>query len=227
MKTIKNILKSLNILYAEDNKEIRESVENTLKMIFANVYSAVDGVEALKIYEENPINIILLDYVMPSIDGYEVAKEIRKHDKKIPIIILSGHTNKEKLMNGIEVGLVKYIEKPLKYSELLETLQKVVIILEENNLLKIKLDEDTQYDYISKIIIQGENKINLTRQDIDLLELLLKNKSKLVTKNQIIEFVFKNQTIEDNTLRNVIYRLRKKINLNIIITVKDLGYMIQ
>ena len=215
MKTIKNILKSLNILYAEDNKEIRESVENTLKMIFANVYSAVDGVEALKIYEENPINIILLDYVMPSIDGYEVAKEIRKHDKKIPIIILSGHTNKEKLMNGIEVGLVKYIEKPLKYSELLETLQKVVIILEENNLLKIKLDEDTQYDYISKIIIQGENKINLTRQDIDLLELLLKNKSKLVTKNQIIEFVFKNQTIVDNTLLNVIYRLRKKINLNI------------
>lgn len=223
----KKILKSINILYAEDNEKIRENTAKTLKIIFGEVFIAKDGAEAYEIYKNQTIHILLLDYVMPCIDGYELAKEIRKTNETIPIVICSGFSDKEKLYNAIELGVIRYIEKPLKYEELIEALENCLDVLKRENLLKIQITENLIYDFINKQIINNRKVLSLTKKEIKLFELFIKNRSKLITTEMIIDEVFENEPIEPNTPRNLVYKVRKVLgNEKIIVSVKDYGYML-
>ena len=221
-----NILKSLNILYAEDDLVIKESTTRILKMFFKEVFVANDGNETLEIYQNHKIDVIMLDYVMPNLDGYQTAKIIRELNKKIPIIIVSAYTDKEKLLNAIELNLIKYIEKPILYDDLVNVLNNVILSLEENNLILTKLDENSYYSFITKKIIENDEEIILTKNEISFLELLLDKPNQLISKEIIENEVFK-ESVDENTMRNMIYRLRKKISSDIIVTIKDLGYLIK
>ena len=221
-----NILKSLTILYAEDDLIIQESITRILKMFFKEVFIANNGNEALEIYQNNKPDILMLDYVMPYLDGYQTAKIIREVNKKIPIIIVSAYTDKDKLLNAIELNLIKYLEKPILHETLINVFDSVILFLEENNLLLIKLDENTSYSFITKSVIKNNQEIILTKNEILFLELLLDKPNQLVTKELIETHVFK-ESVDENTLRNMVYRLRKKLDLEIIVTIKDLGYLIK
>ena len=223
---IKNvdILKSLNILYAEDDLVIRETVTRILKMFFKNVLVANDGNEALEIYQNQKIDVIMLDYVMPNLDGYQTAKIIREVNKKIPIIILSAYTDKEKLLNVIELNLIKYLEKPILHEDLINSFNSIILSLEENNLIIQKLDENSYYSFIRKNVIKGDKEIILTKNEVLFLELLLDNPNQLLSKEIIEDKVFK-ETVDENTLRNMVYRLRKKLDTESIVTLRDFGYI--
>ncbi len=121
-----DVLKSLSILYAEDDLVIQNSISRILKMFFKEVHIANDGNEALEIYQNNKIDVMMLDYVMPNLDGYQTAKFIREINKKIPIIIVSAYTDKEKLLNAIELNLIKYLEKPILHDDLINVFNSVV-----------------------------------------------------------------------------------------------------
>jgi DNA-binding response OmpR family regulator len=221
------ILKSLNILYAEDSRTIRESISITLKMFFGNVFVASDGAEALEVFNKNKIDVVMLDYVMPKLDGHDVAKKIRKLNKKIPIVIASAYTDKEKLLKAIELNLVKYIEKPILHEDLINIFGIIVDILNENNMLLVHIDNYTVYDSISKkIILEDKTEHQLTKNEVSFLELLLSKPNQLFTKEVIEECVFQSY-VDENTLRNMVYRLRKKLNSNSIVTIKDFGYLIK
>lgn len=221
------ILKSLNILYAEDSRTIRESISITLKMFFGNVFVASDGAEALEVFNKNKIDVVMLDYVMPKLDGHDVAKKIRKLNKKIPIVIASAYTDKEKLLKAIELNLVKYIEKPILHEDLINIFGIIVDILNENNMLLVHIDNYTVYDSISKkIILEDKTEHQLTKNEVSFLELLLSKPNQLFTKEVIEECVFQSY-VDENTLRNMVYRLRKKLNSNAIVTIKDFGYLIK
>lgn len=97
-------LKSLNILLVEDESEIQQHYKEVLGYFFHKVYTASNGIEALKIYEKENISIIFTDYEMPLMDGYELTLAIREKNKKIPITILSNHDDKEKLLKCIPLG---------------------------------------------------------------------------------------------------------------------------
>lgn len=226
METTKQVLKSLTLLYAEDNHDIRESTLKTLKILFKDVYTAKDGVEALNIYNNHTINVLLSDYVMPNINGYELAIEIRKINKSIPIIICSGYMDKDKLLNAIKIGAINYIEKPLQFSDLMNTMEKVVEILKKENLLKINILENLSYNYINKVLLKDDITISLSKKEIALIEYLLNKRAQLSTQEELLDAVFEEKN-EMNNLRNIIYRLKKKVDLNFIITIKDLGYMIK
>lgn len=222
-----DLLKNLNILYAEDDSELRDNLNKTLTMLSNRVFLARNGLEAIDIFQKETIHIIILDYVMPLMDGYEVAKELRKNDKHVPIIICSGYSDKEKLLNAIELNLIKYLEKPLSYDKLSQALTGAIKSLEDNNKLKVILNKNIKYDYINKEILDTNGRIfQLTKHEVDFLELLLKKRSSLFTKDVVQEVVF-GKNVESNTIRNMVYRLRKKIGEDIIITVKDLGYLIK
>jgi DNA-binding response OmpR family regulator len=225
LETIKQILKSLTLLYAEDNDDIRESTLKTLKIFFKEVYPAKDGVEALRIYNKTTINVLLLDYVMPNIDGYELAMEIRKINKSIPIVICSGYTDKDKLLNAIKIGVINYIEKPLRFNDFMNTMNKVVEILKKENLLTINILKILSYNYINKVLIKNGVFIPLSKKEIILVEYLLNKRSQLSTQEELLSELFEEET-DINNLRNIIYRLKKKVDLNFIVTIKDLGYMI-
>ena len=221
-----SILKSLTILYAEDDLIIQESVSRILKMFFKEVYIANDGNETLEIYQNNKIDVLMLDYVMPNLDGCQTAKIIREINKKIPIIIVSAYTDKDKLLNAIELNLIKYLEKPILHESLMNVLNSVISFLEENNLLQVKLDENTYYSFITKSVIKNNQEIILTKNEVIFLELLLDKPNQLISKETIENQVFK-ESVDENTLRNMVYRIRKKLDSEIIVTIKDLGYLIK
>lgn len=221
------ILENLNILYAEDDSHIRENLIPTLNMIFGNVYAASDGIEALKIYHQKKIDVVLLDYVMPFMSGYDVAKEIRNNDKYIPIIISSAFTDKEKLLNAIELNLVKYLEKPILYDDLKKVFLSTITSLQENNRLGVQLDDNLSYSYVTKIVTALDGKeVQLTKNEIYFLELLLTKRTQLFTKEVIEEEIF-GKAVDENTMRNLVYRLRKKLDTEAIVTIKDLGYLLK
>ena len=221
-----NILKSLNILYAEDDLVIQESISRILKMFFKEVFVANDGNETLEIYQNHKIDVIMLDYVMPHLDGYQTAKIIRELNKKIPIIIVSAYTDKEKLLNAIELNLIKYIEKPILHDDLVNVLNSVISSLKNNNLILTKLDENSYYSFVSKKIIKNDKEIVLTKNEVTFIELLLDKPNQLISKEVIENEVFK-ESVDENTLRNMVYRLRKKLDSDSIVTIKDLGYLIK
>lgn len=225
---IKNIdiLKSLTILYAEDDLVIQESTSRILKMFFKEVFIANNGNEAIEIYQRYKPNILMLDYVMPNLDGYQTAKLIREINKKIPIILVSAYTDKDKLLNAIELNLIRYIEKPILYDDLMNVFNSVISSLEQNNLLQIKLDEDVSYSFITKKIIKMNEEIVLTKNEILFFELLLDKPNHLVSKELVENLVYK-EFVEENTLRNMVYRLRKKLDYQNILTIKDLGYLLK
>ena len=221
-----SIFKSLNVLYAEDDLIIQESITRILKLFFKEVFVANDGSEALEIYHNNQIDVIILDYVMPNFDGYQTAKLIRDLNRKIPIIITSAYTDKEKLLNAIELNLIKYIEKPILYEDLINVFGSVISSLEDNNMLLAKIDEFTYYSYVTKNIIKKDSEIVLTKNEVLFLELLLDKPNQLITKEIIENRVFK-ETVDENTLRNMFYRFRKKLDCDVIVTIKDLGYLLK
>jgi DNA-binding response OmpR family regulator len=215
----------LSILYAEDDLIIKDSISRILKMFFKNVLIAEDGNEALEIYQNKKPSVVMLDYVMPNLDGYQTARIIREMNKKIPIVLVSAFTDKEKLLNAIELNLIKYLEKPILYDDLVNVLNSVISSLEENNLILSKLDENSYYSFISKKIIKNNEEIILTKNEVSFIELLLDKPNQLITKEIIENEVFK-ESVDENTLRNMIYRLRKKIDSDVIVTIKDLGYLL-
>jgi DNA-binding response OmpR family regulator len=152
-------------------------------MFFKEVLIADDGNKALEIYQNQKIDVIMLDYVMPNLDGYQTSKLIREVNKKIPIIIVSAYTDKEKLLNAIELNLIKYIEKPILYDDLVNVLNNVILSLEENNLILTKLDENSYYSFITKKIIENDEEIILTKNEISFLELLLDKPNQLIWLN--------------------------------------------
>lgn len=220
-----NILKSLTILYAEDDLIIQESISRILKMFFKEVFVANDGNEAIKIFKNNQIDILILDYVMPNLNGYETSKIIRKTNKKIPIIITSAYTDKEKLLNAIELNLIKYIEKPILREDLVKVFDTIIKYMDENNLLQVKLDENVYYSFTNKKITKNKKEITLTKNEVIFIELLLNTPNQLISKNIIEHNIFKGH-VDENTLRNMVYRIRKKLDLDIIYTIKNLGYAI-
>ena len=220
------ILKNLNILYIEDEKNIRLNIKKTLELFCENVFDAENILNAKEILTKQRIDIIISDINLPDMSGIDFVKEIRIKDKTIPIILLSAYTDKEKLLNAIELNLIKYIEKPILYDDLIKVFENIIKYMEENNLLQIKLDKNIYYSFVDKNIIKNGEKITLTKNEVLFLELLLEKPNHLISKNIIENSVFK-ASVDENTLRNMVYRLRKKIDTDTIATIKDLGYIIK
>ncbi|XPV68644.1 MAG: response regulator transcription factor [Halarcobacter sp.] len=215
---------NLRILYADNNLYIRNDITKILNMFFKEVIIARDGIEALEYFKKVKIDIVLADCIIPMVSGECFISEIRKIDKEIPIIITSSNFDKEKLIKAIDLQVIKYIEKPVNLDLLKEAISKSIDKLQLLNRLQVDLGDKVQYDYIRKVIINPNNlEIKLTKQEISLLELFIKNKTNIVYKHMIIEDIF-NSHVEENTIRNLIYRIRKKLSPKTIETVKDLGY---
>ncbi len=224
MNKIKHILKTLNILYAEDDQTTRENISKTLSLFAKKVVTASNGSQAIKLFDKQPFQIIILDYIMPIVDGMGVAQHIRSIDKNIPIIICSSYTDKEKLISSIKVGINDYLEKPINFNTLYKALENVAQSILDSNKLIIKLGNNIYYDYVDKAIKINEQYERLTKNESLFLELLLDSPNILVHKTIIEERFFKGD-IEANALRNMVHRLRKKIPISVIVTIKDQGYM--
>jgi DNA-binding response OmpR family regulator len=205
-------LKNLSVLYADDDDVLRETTAKTLKLIVGEVYTASDGAEALGIYNEHMVHIILLDIRMGMISGIEVAQEIRKNNADIPIVLISSYTETADLIAACSLRLVDYVQKPMDFKGLIDILYRSMYQLVESGMLIKHINSSVSYDLLAKSLIVDKALIPLTRNEIAALELLLSRRGKLITYDTF--YAVLEGDMSDGALKNLILRIRKKIGGN-------------
>jgi len=221
------ILKNSSILIAEDEERVRESFKKLLGLYVDSVFCACDGEEALSLYEEKKPDILITDVKMPKIDGIELIKKIRESDKKIPIIVTSAYTDQNYLLESIKLSLIEYVVKPMKESDLNRVLKRCAEILQENSKTIISFDELTFYDFVNKTFVHDGKEIKLTQKEVEFLELLLAHRGDLVTKQTIEDNLYIYEEAPPSALKNLVFKLRKKLPKDLIQTRGKLGYLIE
>lgn len=209
----------MTILVCDDDKEIVEAIEIYLMQEGYNVEKAYDGQEALKIVKDKKIDLIIIDVMMPKLDGIRATLQIRK-ESKIPIIILSAKTEDADKILGLNVGADDYVTKPFNP---LELVARVKSQLRRYTTLSSYGDEEGNVyeaggllinDDLKKVIVDGEE-VKLTPIEYNILLLLLKNKGKVYSINQIYENIWNEEAIgADNTVAVHIRHIREKIEIN-------------
>jgi len=221
----KKILSTSTILLVEDNTKLRKMFKDILSVFVDTVYEASNGEEAIEIFKKVNPNIVMTDMEMPVMNGLILTQILRKLDINIPIVIISGYDEKKLLLDFISLNLVDYLVKPIDFDQLEIVLNRCAKIMLDKGLIEIELTKDCLYSYSKKSLIIKDEIIALTVKEINFLELLIKNKNKLVSKSEVECFVY-NKNMTTSAINNLVLRLRKKINIpKVILTINELGFM--
>lgn len=225
----------MNILVAEDEADIRRLIKHHLEQRNHCVLEAQDGVEALRIFAQHPLDMAILDVMMPQLDGFNLLREIRK-TSHIPVMFITARNEEMDKVLGLGLGADDYLVKPFSQAELMARVEAQLRrrhvydsrqeassgIMEYNN-LRLHLHEGSLY-------IDG-NPIPLPAKEFKLLAFLMQHPNKIFTKKQLYEQVWEDEyCYDDNTLMVTVSRLRSKIEANAkspdyIILHRGLGYM--
>ena len=211
-----------NILVCDDDKEIVGAIEIYLSKEGYNIIKAYNGKQALKAINENEIHLILLDIMMPELDGISVANEVRK-DKSIPIIMLSAKSEDYDKVAGLNNGADDYITKPFNPVELIARVNSQIrrytrlgsIADKENENKDIYRTGDLVIRDDTKQVIIDEKEIKLTPTEFSILKFLTKNKGKVYSIDKIYENVWEDEAYgADNIIAVHIRHIREKIEIN-------------
>lgn len=212
------------ILIVDDEENIRKVIREYLEFEGFLCFEASNGEEAIKMCKENSYDLIVLDIMMPKIDGFTVAKEIRKKSN-VPIIMLSARSEEYDKLYGFDVGIDDYVTKPFSPKELVArikaNLKRNTIMNEEISYLGLKIDTLGHNVYVD------DKKINLTNKEYELLLYLIKNKNIVLTREQILNNVWNMDYLgEERTIDTHIKTLRNLLGpyKNLIVTVRGVGY---
>jgi len=220
------INKKIKVLYVEDDDIARENGLEYLENYFENLYEASNALTALKLYDEIKPEIIITDIQMPKLNGLEFIKNIRKKDKKTQVIVLSAYSNKDYLFSAIELGLVKYLIKPIKEKEFDEALNLCIKYIENDDSNIIHLPENFTFDLYNKTLVKNGELVKLRAKELELLFLLLSNKNRYVTYEEIENFVWKDSVMTKDALKTLMKNLKTKIPKDIIQNLSGAGYKI-
>ena len=223
---LKNINKNIKILYVEDDEIARENGIEYLQNFFEQIYEASDAIKALQLYEKYQPDIIITDIQMPKLNGLEFVKRIRQKDKKTQIIIITAFCDKDYLLKAIELGLVKYLVKPVCEKEFEEALFLCVNSLQNNESNIIKLDENSYFDIFNKNLVINEEIIKLRTKEILFLELLIKNKNRYVSYEEIENYVWSDSVMTKDALKTLVKNIKIKISKDLILNLTNSGYKI-
>ncbi len=211
------------ILIVEDEKNISDLIKDTISLAHYDYDCSYDGEDALNKIKETKYDLILLDIMLPKIDGFEIIEEIKTIDT--PIIFLSAKNDVNSIVKGLKGGGIDYITKPFEPLELLARIELRISKAKENiyKYKNITVNLDTREVY------KNEEKIYLAPKEYDLLILILNNRNKALSRDEILDKVWKIETdIETRTVDYHIQQLRKKLNLKEnLITIHGVGYILK
>ena len=216
--------KKYTILYIEDDEGVRTINSRFLNRMFNELYEAKDGQEGYELYKKYHPDIILTDIKMPRLDGISLAKKIREKDKTTKIIISTAFSEKNYLMDAIELNLEKYIIKPLTSRNLMPALTKAIDSLEQQKNFKIFLGESFYFDNNTSLFYFNNKVIDLPKKELLFLKLLTLNKDRVVSYEEIEQNIWEEEYMSLNSLRTSIRFLRKKIPFNCIKNISNMGY---
>ncbi len=217
-------LKNISILYVEDETGIRETVVNTLKYYFKEVYEACDGNEGFELYEYYKPKIVLSDIQMKDCSGVELVKKIRENDKETMIIMLTAYSNEEYLIDLINLNINHFILKPLNLKKLLEALDKYFVKAVQPIYLCDDLILDTQK---RELVYKNSEIILLRKREKDFLHLLYEKRGTILKYEEIEFELWNDKEMTSHALKSFIKELRNKMPINVIKNVPQEGYTLQ
>ncbi|ECU5038497.1 response regulator transcription factor, partial [Campylobacter jejuni] len=202
--------KELIILVVEDEVKARESMINILSERFSKVIGAQNGDEGLKKFKKFKPDLVITDIAMPIMDGLDMAREIKEISDDVPIVVLSAYSEKERLLRSIDIGIDKYLIKPVDIEELFKVLDYLIGEKIEANML-VKISEEYQFNKTKRTLIYSGGEIVLTKKELAFISLLLKQPGALVLHEDIKKNVWIGEHVSDTAVRTFIKRVRDKV----------------
>ncbi|MCU4771516.1 response regulator transcription factor [Bacillus toyonensis] len=228
-------MKDIRILIADDDKEIRNLLKIYLERELYMVDTVINGEEALHLFNQNNYNLVILDLMMPKIDGIEVCKKLR--DKtNVPILMLTAKDHEVDKILGLSIGADDYITKPFSIHEVIarvKALMRRFLVLGSNNTAQEKTTlsfKGLTINLNTYTVHTNKEEISLTGKELELLKFFTSNPGRVFTKTQLFRNVWDDNYIEDdNTVMVHIRKLRKKIEIDpsnpkFIQTIWGIGY---
>lgn len=218
------------ILIIEDEKNIARFLELELKHEQFETVVAYDGRTGLEFAESEQFDCILLDVMLPQLNGIEVCRRIRK-TSDVPILLITARDEVMDRVSGLDAGADDYIVKPFAIEELLARIRSILRRVQHTQKSKQLILRELEIDVHAYEVIFENNKIELTRKEFDLLKLLVENRNHVCTRERILETVWGfDSEVETNVVDVYIRHLRTKLqteNTPYIETVRGVGYVMR
>jgi len=221
----------MKILLIEDEKNLAQFIKKGLKQAGYSIETSDNGSVGLKMAALENYDLILLDLMLPGIDGFDLLKSLRNFGVKTPVIIISALSNTGNVVKGLDLGAVDYIRKPFEWDELLARIRVIQKKNQNTTSEKITIEELT-IDVVGRKVTRAGKEIRLTAKEYLLLEYLARNANRIMSKDQIMEQVWNLDFDPGSNIVEVhIYQLRRKVDKEfdypLIETLVGLGYMLK
>ncbi len=224
------------ILIVEDEESIARVLQLELEFEKYETGIAHTGTDGLILFREQQWDLVLLDLMLPGLNGLDVLRRIRSHDKDTPVLLLTAKNDVEDKVKGLDLGANDYITKPFEIEELLARIRTALRIAGNDkkeaqadpDLLKFA---DLSMHQLSREVLRGEQSVELTPREFDLLQHLLKHPNQVLTREQLLDAVWGFDYFGDTNVVDVYIRyVRKKIGdgeMQLIQTVRGVGYVLK
>ncbi|MEG0977181.1 MAG: response regulator transcription factor [Bacilli bacterium] len=214
----------MKVLVVDDEKEITDAIEIYLQSEEIKIIKAYDGLEALEILDKEKIHLVIMDIMMPKMDGYTACKEI-KAIKNIPFIMLSARGEEYDKLIGFELGIDDYVTKPFSPKELIARIKAVTKRKEYKE--DVYVIKGLKLDNIAHEVTIDKVKLNLTPKEYELLKYLIDNRNIALSRENLLSNIWGYDFYgDDRTIDTHIKTLRKQLGIysNLIVTVRGMGY---
>ena len=219
------ILNNLTVLIVENEGDGKKIVQEVMRDKFEKVITAENGDEGLKKFKKYNPNMVITDVFMPIMNGLDMAKSIKEISKDTPIIVFSTNSEKETLLKAIDVGIDKYVLKPIDLDDFLVTLENVAKNkIETANIIQVT--NGYSFNKIKRVLIRDGVEISLTKKELAFISLLIKRLGTLVLHDEIKNVVWVGESVTEAAIRTFVKRVRDKVGSNFIKNVPGLGYKI-
>jgi DNA-binding response OmpR family regulator len=223
----------MHILIIEDERKLADAIGEGLRGNGYEVALAHTGESGIKHLYDNPVDLILLDVMLPRVGGLEVLREIRRNGFKIPVLILTSKGSVEDRVRGLDSGADDYLVKPFAFPELLARLRALHRRANPESPSMLQIG-DLKMDTRGHTVVRGDSQIDLTGREFELLEYLLVNRGTVVSREMVARDVWKT-TVRYTSLDNVIdvhiARIRRKIDdpftAKLLHTVRGVGFILR
>ncbi|WP_295420844.1 response regulator transcription factor [Sulfurovum sp.] len=224
---LRDKLGKIKLLYVEDEDAIRSQISEFLGRYVGFLINVSSAEEAMVQYKKHAPDMLLLDVNLPGKNGLTLAEEIRVKDRNVRIIVSTAYTDKDFLLQAVELELTRYLVKPVISSDLLEALEKAVVEIDRRKGQKNSIDLSFGYTYERdrKIVMYAGEMIRLRRKEAELLEYLIDHSDQTVSYERLEYGVWKDTPMSKDAIRAQIRNIRKKIHPDVIKNVTAIGYM--
>ncbi|MEV6070326.1 response regulator transcription factor [Nocardia sp. NPDC052001] len=224
----------MRILVVDDDRAVRESLRRSLTFNGYTVDLAVDGLDALEKTTSQRPDALVLDVMMPRMDGLEVCRRLRSTGDDLPILVLTARDSVSERVAGLDAGADDYLPKPFALEELLARLRALLrrTTVDQGEVSETMTFADLSLDPVTREVLRGERPISLTRTEFSLLEMLMANPRRVLTRSRILEEVWGYDfPTSGNALEVYIGYLRRKTEAEgeprLIHTVRGVGYVLR